>query len=333
MRRSIFVLRRSRGWRKKLVVPVLWLLVLELAPAVARSQGAGADSVVLNWTAPGDDGSVGTAASYEIRMANSPITSSTWSSASVVPGAPAPQPAGTRQRAVVRGLSRGTTYYFALKATDEASNQSALSNVVRWDWVADKVPPGTPRGLTASAEDSRKVRIRWSANSETDLAGYTVYRSSEAGGSFTPVSGLVNATQFVDSSIPSDAATVWYEITATDQAGNESSPSSSSSVDIGIQVSTSWSLETGYPNPSHLAASVNIPLVVPPTGSQGAALQILDSGGHVVRRIDLSSLSAGPQSVVWDGKNQAGGGTAPGVYTAWLIGVGDRRSVKLVRVP
>ncbi|HEY3216784.1 MAG TPA: FlgD immunoglobulin-like domain containing protein [Candidatus Eisenbacteria bacterium] len=333
MRRSFLALRRSRSWRKKLLVPALWLLLLELAPAVARSQGAGADSVVLSWTAPGDDGNVGTAASYEIRMANAPITSSNWSSASVVPGAPAPQPAGTRQRAVVRGLSRGTTYYFAMKASDEADNQSALSNVVRWDWVADKVPPGTPRGVAASAEDNRKVRIHWSANSESDLAGYTVYRSTDASGPFTPVSGLITATQFVDSAIPDGAATVWYEVTASDQTGNESSPSSASSVDVGIQVSTSWTLETGYPNPSRLAASVNIPVIVPPTGSQGAALQILDSGGHLVRRLDLSSLSTGPQSVAWDGRNQAGGRTAPGVYTAWLVGVGDRRSVKLVRVP
>jgi len=242
-RRVSWVLRRSRGRRRWLLVPALWLLFLELAPALAHAQGAGADSVVLSWTAPGDDGNVGTAAFYEIGVSSAPITSANWPSASVVPGAPAPRAAGTRQSAVVRGLSRGATYYFAIKTTDDASNQSELSNVVRWDWGSDVPPPGA------------------------------------------------------------------------------------------AQPTISWSLEAGYPNPSRGSAPVSIPIVVPPAGSQGAALQIVDSAGHVIHRLDLSGLATGPQSVVWNGRNRAGHSVAPGVYTAWLIGAGDPRSIKLVRVP
>ena len=42
--------------------------------------GATTDSVTLSWTAPGDDGDVGTAATYDIRYSTSPITEATWNS-------------------------------------------------------------------------------------------------------------------------------------------------------------------------------------------------------------------------------------------------------------
>jgi flagellar hook assembly protein FlgD len=60
---------------------------------------------------------------------------------------------------------------------------------------------------------------------------------------------------------------------------------------------------------------------------------IMDSGGRRIRTLSLSGLTGGPQTVTWDGLNDAGGLVAPGVYTAWLITTGQRLSVKLVRQP
>ena len=60
-------------------------------------------SVTLTWTAPGDDGSTGTATSYEIRYAKSPITAASWVLATPVTGVPTPQAAGTAQSVVVTG--------------------------------------------------------------------------------------------------------------------------------------------------------------------------------------------------------------------------------------
>ncbi|MBW7462407.1 fibronectin type III domain-containing protein, partial [Paenibacillus sepulcri] len=87
-------------------------------------------SVNLTWTAPGDDNNTGTAASYDVRYSTATITSGNWSSAVQAAGEPSPQAAGGSQTFTVTGLSAGTTYYFALKTADEASNLSALSNVV-----------------------------------------------------------------------------------------------------------------------------------------------------------------------------------------------------------
>ena len=87
------------------------------------------NSVRLNWTAVGDDGTSGTAASYDIRYSTSNITSANWSSATQVSGAPTPRQSGTVETMIISGLSNNTTYYFAIKAIDEAGNASAISNV------------------------------------------------------------------------------------------------------------------------------------------------------------------------------------------------------------
>jgi N-acetylneuraminic acid mutarotase len=87
------------------------------------------DSITLIWTAPGDDGDVGTASQYDIRYSESAITEANFSSATKVANPPKPQPAGSKETLVVTSLLAGTTYYFAIKTADEALNWSPMSNV------------------------------------------------------------------------------------------------------------------------------------------------------------------------------------------------------------
>src|SRR5436190_18837173 len=104
--------QRPQGWGS-LLLAVMLLLVL--APLVAHAQAV--DTVTVSWTAPGDDGNVGTASAYELRMSTSPITGANFDQATVVVQDPLPVPrvSGTRQKSIVRGLTRGTTYWFAIK--------------------------------------------------------------------------------------------------------------------------------------------------------------------------------------------------------------------------
>ena len=88
-----------------------------------------ATSVQLTWTAPGDDGAAGTATSYDVRYSTSTITEGNWAAATQASGEPSPQVAGSRESFTVTGLSGGTTYFFAIKASDEVPNQAAISNV------------------------------------------------------------------------------------------------------------------------------------------------------------------------------------------------------------
>ena len=87
------------------------------------------NSVTLGWSAPGDDGTTGTATSYELRYSTSVINDGNWLSATTVSGEPTPGVAGTAESIILSGLSADTTYYFAIKTQDDNSNVSGLSNV------------------------------------------------------------------------------------------------------------------------------------------------------------------------------------------------------------
>ncbi|MGG1554084.1 fibronectin type III domain-containing protein [Paenibacillus ferrarius] len=84
-------------------------------------------TVDLAWTATGDDEVTGTAAYYDIRYSNAPITEDNWSAAHLANREPEPELAGTRQTMKLTGLVGGTTYYIAIRAVDKAGNGGALS--------------------------------------------------------------------------------------------------------------------------------------------------------------------------------------------------------------
>ncbi len=110
---------------------------------------AGLDSIDLSWTAPGDDGNVGTAATYDIRYSTSPITGGNFDAATAVPSPVIPQPAGTTQGMTVSGLASATTFYFAIKTTDGTGNVSPLSNVAVAS-TGDDVAPAAVINLSAT---------------------------------------------------------------------------------------------------------------------------------------------------------------------------------------
>ncbi|HUW85235.1 MAG TPA: DNRLRE domain-containing protein, partial [Phycisphaerae bacterium] len=110
-----------------------------IAPAaitdLAAATGSQSASVDLTWTAPGDDGTSGTATSYDVRYSTATITEGNWDSATPVSGAPAPQSAGSPESFTATNLPTGQTLYFAIKTSDEMLNESDLSNVASADSV------------------------------------------------------------------------------------------------------------------------------------------------------------------------------------------------------
>jgi hypothetical protein len=90
---------------------------------------AQAASVTVSWTAPGDDGMIGQASAYDIRILTTEISDANWDQAQTVPNEPAPSPAGTSQSMTITVPTTGT-WYVAMKTRDEAFNWSRLSNVV-----------------------------------------------------------------------------------------------------------------------------------------------------------------------------------------------------------
>ncbi len=95
---------------------------------------------------------------------------------------------------------------------------------------ADIFPPAAPQGVTAAVlpgprPDTVQVELSWSINSETDLAGYYVYRSEQEGTRGTRITPeLLPAPAIRDTSVQ-PGHRYWYTVTALDRAGNESAPS------------------------------------------------------------------------------------------------------------
>ena len=108
------------------------------------------NSVLLTWTATGDDDASGQAAVYELKLSSTPITDANFASAGTVSIAVAPKAAGSAEQFVVGGLTPGTVYYFAIRAIDDAGNVGLSSNSPTTTTLgSDTVPPGQIKDLNA----------------------------------------------------------------------------------------------------------------------------------------------------------------------------------------
>ncbi len=126
------------------------LALLALAPHAAMAQTPTTTSVMLHWTATGDDGMTGQASRYDLRISTSAVTTDTlswWNAATVVnmtgkvPSAP-----GTADSVSVPNLTQGLRYYAILKVGDEVPNWSGYSNVAVID-LRDVIPPAAVADL------------------------------------------------------------------------------------------------------------------------------------------------------------------------------------------
>ncbi|MCE9628159.1 MAG: S8 family serine peptidase, partial [Candidatus Eisenbacteria bacterium] len=104
-------------------------------PQGLRVASVGSNSVELAWTAPGDDSTAGTAATYELRVAVQPITPANFAQATLF-ASPRPRPAQSAELFRMRGLATEATYFVALRARDEFGNPGAISNVVTFTTLA-----------------------------------------------------------------------------------------------------------------------------------------------------------------------------------------------------
>lgn len=98
--------------------------------------------------------------------------------------------------------------------------------IVRYSSGTPATAPVVPTGLAASAVSSTMAQLNWNANSEGDLASYSLFRSTTSG--FTPMatnrvaSGLTG-TATTDSGLFPDT-TYYYKLTAVATSGLESAP-------------------------------------------------------------------------------------------------------------
>ena len=127
-------------------------------------------------------------------------------------------------------LTNGTEYFYRVTAVDTSGNESTGSNEVSAT-PTDQAPPAAPTGLQATAGDGQ-VDLNWDANSEDDLAGYNVYRSTssfqETANATQVNDELVGEASYTDADL-TNGTEYFYRVTAVDDTGNESSPSNQAS--------------------------------------------------------------------------------------------------------
>ncbi|MCE5185229.1 MAG: hypothetical protein LLF76_03790 [Planctomycetaceae bacterium] len=105
-------------------------------------------------------------------------------------------------------------------------NEDCLINLYEFsvfagNWAgADITPPLASTGISATAGNST-IWLDWNDNSETDLAGYKVYRSTTSGGGYTLLTDLLSGSSYIDNDVV-NGTTYYYVVTALDAESNES---------------------------------------------------------------------------------------------------------------
>lgn len=295
------------------------------------------DSIALAWTAPGDDGAIGRAASYELRVTNlSPGFPP--SGGSLLAGVPAPLSAGSPQSMRIGGLSPNTTYYFWIVARDDAGNVATASNV-----AAALTPLGPPLVVddlvVASASDT-SVTLRWSSPAIAGTLGYEVRGATQ----------VLNAANFsaaplhletTDAAPPGNSEQVtfngltrrtryWFALRPRGIVGQPASVSNVASVETHPYVRLA-----GIAGPGIVTRRQPSPRPVEFVWQSGGApvqrIVLFDLSGRRVRSIPLGS---GPDGATqWDGRDDESRLVPAGLYFARLISGSVHVQTRVVLLP
>ncbi len=120
-------------------------------------------------------------------------------------------------------------YHYTVTAVDQFGFESGPSNEAP-AIVGDVTPPSAPLSLTANASGS-DVRLQWTANTEADLAGYTVYRHTDQDW-IQITASLVTEATYTDPGLANGIYS--YRVTAVDAAGSEGEPSNEASATVAV---------------------------------------------------------------------------------------------------
>ncbi|MFA5859080.1 MAG: lamin tail domain-containing protein [Elusimicrobiota bacterium] len=204
---------KSRYWSVLALLTTVFLsstLVFseDIPPAavsnLAYSAGYTDGDVILTWTAPGEDGTVGTVASYVVKYATYPVISSKFETASH--GTLYPQAwtglvsAGMTEVRVLTGLVPGTYYYYAIKARDVAQQRSAWTSKTddssinpNAEGLAADYQPSAVTGIAVTAVSTWTISLAWTPSVPpvyyNDIKYYDIYSGTY---SFTQITNYLD---------------------------------------------------------------------------------------------------------------------------------------------
>jgi hypothetical protein len=176
-------------------------------------------------------------------------------------------------------------------------------------YSADNIAPVAPAPFTGQYA-SGSTHLHWDPNTESDLAGYRLYRGTSSG--FVPGPGNRVAAQPDTGYVDAAGMPYYYKLSAVDIHGNESafttlSPSNVSGVEEGA---ADIAFARPFPNPTAESALLRWSL---PRAS-AVSLEVFDASGRRVRALFEGLLSAGGHDLRWDLRNDTGTKVGNGLY-------------------
>lgn len=235
-------------------------------------------TLTVGWTSPGDDSSSGMAQTYDLRLSTTVPEAgnleSWFSSASRIENLSAPRPAGMEEMIELSGVHPDSVYYLAIKTTDEAGNQSDISNV-----VSEIVLSVELTSFQAEAFPG-EVRISWQTYSEKENAGFEVQRSNEGLSfetiAFVPGSGQSNAINdyvFIDSDVITGK--YYYRLK---QVNADGSFEYLNVIGVYVKAPGEFTLYQNYPNPFNPTTAIEYQL----TAREHVVLKIYNLKGQLM---------------------------------------------------
>jgi protocatechuate 3,4-dioxygenase beta subunit len=154
---------------------------------------------------------------------------------------------------VVDGLTAGTEYWFIVRAADSTGNEEANINEKNETPTIEDLPPEAPTGLTILISNyGDAVILEWTPNSESDIAGYSIYRSEIPGEGYTLID-TTDQTTYTDTTI-TEGSTYYYVIDAYDNLLQNSSLSQ----EVEITVNMAPAIPTGLSAVFYPTKTLNI---------------------------------------------------------------------------
>ena len=246
---------RSGGLSNTAIVP---LALLPAPPQKLESQ-LNAEGPAIGWTIPGDQMATLLPESAAARRPISYHYRLDRTEKGAKPEAPTVVPimgaVATPRLAQPNMLVRDTTaewektYDYTLRLVATVQPPGATAGTT-WEiasapspqlevFVHDTFPPAVPTGVQAvfsAVNTQRFIDLTWHANTDSDLAGYDLYRR-DAAASGTPQKvnqELIKAPAFRDSNVE-PGRTYLYSVVAVDIRGNRSAPSAEASETVPVQ--------------------------------------------------------------------------------------------------
>jgi chitodextrinase len=194
------------------VATIALALILPAATSFAQVTH---ESITVNWTTPGDDGTIGTAAQFDLRYSTTQITSSNFDSATRWTNVPNPGAPGSRQSATITGLQANTRYWFAIKTGDDVPNWAPISNVVSGTTLAapDLQRPA-PLAVNITSMTDTTALLSWTAVGDDSLTGTAASYDLRYSTSTITNSNWASATQVTGEPAPaSPGSTQQFTVT------------------------------------------------------------------------------------------------------------------------